>query len=216
MTVTFSPAADFADITDGLEAVTLSQRGSTDTAVTNALKRAITTREAAASQGRYTAADVRWHIPIEECVVTPAMGDVIIDGDSVRWTVLEVQKATLESRWACVCRDVAIVAGLDDTIIVDVATYTKGDGGAEEATWRVFQSGVRARIQPDRVEVRIENDARIASKRYLIYADAALDLDQTYRIKDREGNTYTILSITNAERVGEVMTIEAEVSPWPS
>jgi hypothetical protein len=102
MSVGFDPSTDLVDVADGLEAVTLiPRRASEGTTIAHALPRMVSLREAAASGGQYTQADVRWHLPVEEYATRPALGDVIQDGDGTRWTVLEVEKATMGTRWGC-------------------------------------------------------------------------------------------------------------------
>lgn len=214
---TLDLSADFADIVDNLQAVTLLRRESDESvAIASALRRAVTTDEAAESDGRYTSADVRWHLPVEELATRPGLGDAIVDSTGIRWTVLDVQEATLGSRWACTCRDVAIAFNLDSTITIEEATFTKGDEGASEPTWRIWRTGVRARIQPDRAEPLTQNETRVMQRRFLVYCDATLDLDHNYRLKGRDGKIYKVTAVYNAERIGEATTIEAEVTPWPS
>jgi hypothetical protein len=147
MALNLDPSGDFPQAADATEAVTLRRRGtspgSPGTVVPHALRRAVTTREAAQSHGRYTASDVTWHLPTGELPESPRLGDVIADGEGRRWTVLEVQLATLGTRWRCTARDLAIVYALDDTVTVLKASYAKGEGGAAEATWRPWKTGVR-------------------------------------------------------------------------
>lgn len=214
---TFSPAADFADVVDGLEAVTLLRRGSSTTvAVTHALERQVTTREAAASYGKYTQADVTWHLPAEECASAPLAGDQILDGDGVRWTILEVRKSTLGTRWACVCRDLVVAYGLNDTVAILKASYAKGTGGAQEPTWLAWKTGVRARVQPERAEVAVELGARRTAERFLIYIAEDVQLDHSCRVQDEAGAVYKIVAIRAREDIGGYTTIEAERTPWPA
>jgi hypothetical protein len=104
---------------------------------------------------------------------------------------------------------------LDDTITVLQAVYTKGEGGAVETAWSPWKTLVRARIQPVVVEVGVENQARQSATRYQIFLEENLALDHTHRIQGPDGTVYKILSTTRAERIGELQTIEAEVTPWP-
>ena len=55
---------------------------------------------------------------------------------------------TLGTRWRCTTRSLVVVYGLDDTITILKATYVQGEGGAAEATWIPWRTGLRARIQP--------------------------------------------------------------------
>ena len=220
MALNFDPSADFAAAADGAEAVTLQRRGSAPgspgTDVAHALRRAVTTREAAESNGYYTASDVTWHLPTEELGDAPELGDVITDGDGRHWTVLEVQLATLRTRWRCATRSLAIVYALDDTITVLKATYVKDDGGAAEPTWWPWKTGVRARIQPQAAKADSEHQARQTTARYRIFVEEDLAVDHTHRIEGPDGAIYKITGVTGAERIGELQTIEAEVTPWPS
>ena len=225
MTLDFDPAADLAEVFDNTESVTLLRRGSTPgtpgTVIAHALRRAVTTQEAPArnryntwkqvpSDGRVAASSVTWHLPTDELSDAPRLGDVILDGDGRRWTILGVQRATLGTRWQCVSRDVALAYALDDTVSILKATYTKGDCGAAEATWRTWRTGVRARIQPAGVKATTEHGARQTTARYQIFLEEDLALDHSHRIQGPDGTLYGINGTLAAERIGELQSIDAE------
>jgi len=225
MTLEFDPTADFGQVVDGTETITFHRRtdapDSPGVKVAGALRRPITTREAKArnrnhtpkaiaSDGRYTAADVRWHLPADALAEPPHPGDAIVDAGGRRWTILEVEQAVLGGRWCCAARDVAIAEGLHDTIRVLKATYTKGDGGAAEATWTPWLTGLRSRIQPGPVETDPQHGSRATSRRFLIFVEEDLALDHTHRIEDAEGTQYRILGTLGAERIGELQQIDVE------
>jgi len=228
MTVDFNPTDDFADVVDGTETVTLKRRGSSsETVIANALRRAVDTSEAKvrnlyntwktpASDGRHTAGDVTWHLPKEQLSDAPRLGDLIVDGDSGRWTILDVRLATLQTRWQCFARNLAVVYGLDDTVTVLKATYAKGDGGAAEPTWHVWKTGVRARIQPAEVKVDTEHHTRRACQRFQIFVEEDVVLDHNHRIQGPDGSVYSIRSTIGTQRIDQVQTIDAEVTPWPA
>jgi hypothetical protein len=227
MSSLFDPSDDLAAVSDGLETVTLLRRGSTPgspgTVITHALRRAIVVSEATvvtvsdvhkqvASGGRNKAADVAWHLPVAELPESPQMGDWIVDGDRGRWTITEVRRTTLGTRWRCTARNVAIAFGLDDTISVLKATYAKGPGGAAEPTWRVWKTGVRAAIQPQQIKVVADADTHATTSQYRIFVEEELELDHTCRIRDADGTLYAILRATGADRIGELQVIDAEVT----
>ncbi len=231
MSVNFDPSADFVGTTDGLEAVTLLRRGSgpstPGTIVSHALRRAVTIREATIrnryhtrkqvpSGGRYTAGDVAWHLPTGSLSDAPRLGDVIVDGDDRRWTILEVQLATLGTRWRCIARNLAVAYALDDTVVILKATYAKGEGGAAEPTWRIWKTGVRARIQPALADMATEHRARRTVVRYQIFVEEDVALDHTHRLQGPDGTIYKINASHGSERIGELQTIDADVTPWPS
>jgi len=215
----FDPSADFADAVDGTETVAVCRRGSTPgspgTTVSHALRRAVTTREAAESHGRYTASDVIWHLPAAELADSPRLGDLVVDADGRRWTILEVQSAALRTRWRCAARNLAIVYGLDDTITILKATYTKDDGGAAEPLWRPWKTGVRARIQPVATRAGTKHRARQTVTRYQIFVEEDFSLDHTHRIQGPDGTIYQVTGTRGADRIGELQTIEAKITPWP-
>ena len=149
------PSDDLTTVSDGLETVTLLRRGSTSglagTVIAHALRRAISAAEAAIvttgdvhknvpSDGQYAAAAVVWHLPVTELPMAPQLGDVILDGQGQRWTILEVKRTTLGTRWRCETRDVTVAFGLDDTI--SVLKTVAGDGGSILRT-----SGRRASVR---------------------------------------------------------------------
>jgi len=214
------PSDDFVSVSDGAEAVTLLRRGSTSgvagTGIAHALRRAITagqaaiisrgdTRKSVASSGQYMAADLVWHLPIAELTDTPRLGDVILDSDNQRWTILEVKRATLGSRWRCSTRNVVVAFGLDDTISVLKET------GVPD-TWRTWRTGVRARIQP--IETKVDNDDESPSTttRYRVFVEEELEVDHTCLIRGPNGTLYTINNAVGAERIGELQVIEVQVA----
>jgi len=225
MTLNFDPENDFAQVTDGLETVTLRRRGSSlATVLAGALRTAVSTQQAdarnrsntwkdVASDGRYTAADVAWHLPAEQLGSAPRLGDVIVDGDSQRWTILHVQLTTLGTRWKCVARNVAIAYGLDDTVTILAAGYAKSDAGALEPTWRRWKTGVRARIQPAAAEVDTEHQTRRTVRRFQIFLEEDVLLDRTHRIEAPDGTIYKVNGSNGAQRIGELQTVDAELVP---
>jgi hypothetical protein len=218
----FDPSDDLA-ISDGTEAVTLLRCGTTPggagTAISHALRRAISSAEAAIntssdvhknvpSGGQYTAATVIWHLPVAELPVAPRAGDVILDGDGQRWTILEVKCATLGVRWRCETKNVSVAFGLDDTISVLKAVSTPG--GSSETTWRTWRTGVRARIQPTETTITSIAGTASTTTSYRIFVEENLDLDHTCCIRGPDGTLYTIIRTGGAERIGELQVIEVQ------
>jgi len=213
--VVFDPSTDFEDVCDGLEAVTLVPRSGSTIAITNALQRALTTAEIEASNGKYVGGDVRWHLSEAEVTTEPKLGDEIKDANSRRYTIIDKQHATLEHRWRLICRDMAVVWGLDCFITILQATYAKGAGGAMEPTWKVSQTGIRARVQPLALDVEHDHDAQHRVKRVKVYVGEDVVVNHTYRLKGPDGTLYKITGYTGAERIGDAQVINAEVTPWP-
>ena len=224
MPLDFDPSDDLAAVSDGLETVTLLRRGSTSgivgTVIAHALRRAIGAAEAAIvtsgnvrknvpSDGQYAAVGVVWHLPVAELPIPPQLGDMIRDGQSQRWTILEVKRATLGARWRCETRNVAVAFGLDDTISV-LKTVPDG-GGSSTPTWRTWKTGVRARIQPVETKITTVNETPTTTTAYRIFVEENLELDHTCSIRGPDGTIYTITDVIGAERIGELQVIEAQV-----
>jgi hypothetical protein len=215
----FDPSHDLELVADGTETVTLLRRGSTlgdnGTVIAHALRRGMTAAEAAIiasgdvhknvpSDGQHTASTLAWHLPIAELPLEPHLGDVILDGDGQRWTILALKRVTLGARWRCETKNVIVAFGLDDTISVLKTT----DG----TTWRTWRTGIRARIQPIETKIVADADTPYTTKTYRIFTEENLELDHTCRIRGADGSIYSITRTTGAERIGELQVLETVIS----
>ncbi len=205
----FDPSDDFAAVTDGLVPVTVMRPGSSArTDVAGALRQAVRAREIDQSPGRFESGDVVWHLPAAELPEPPQPGDVILDPDGVRWTVLDVRHRVLGSRWRCVARNLALFHGLDDYVDIEKAGYTKGSGGADEVAWHVWRAGLRARIEPLDAAVRAEHGKQSAAARFRVYLAEDVPVDHLHRIKAADGTVYAITGHRKAERIDALMEID--------
>jgi hypothetical protein len=219
MTTNFDPTADFSQVVDNIETVTLLRRGTMPSAegtvIQHALRRAVQSGEFAArnrnesrpyinSDGQCVATDSDWHLPAAELTTPPDIGDVILDGDSRRWTILELELVMLRTRWKCFTRELSIAHGLDDTI-----TILKAVEGVSGTTWRIWRTGIRARIQPLEVKINEIDSVRSSTATFRIFLEEDLALDHTHRIRSANGSLYEITSIIGLARLGELQTVEA-------
>ncbi len=202
---------DFVRIADGVEAVTILRPGSVvRMAVPHALHQGIRMGEAADSDGRYLASDVVWHLPFFEFDAAPRPGDVILDAREQRWTMLDVRRTTLDTRWRCVARNLAIAHGLDDVIEIDKATYEKGQGGAATPVWRTWRSGVRARIPPVESGIERRADQAKAADRCTVFIADELMLGRDHRLRAADGTLYAVRGWRKAQRIDALIEIDAE------
>jgi hypothetical protein len=209
MSLSFDPSGDFANVVDGLEPVTLLRPGSSSTAsVDGAMRAAVCTAEARASDGKVTAGDVVWHLPAAELDAPPGPGDVIVDAAGGRWTVLAVRLATAGSRWRCACRNLAVAGGLDQYVDIEQATYAKGEHGAEQTAWRPWRTGVAARIQPVRAVARDEHQRQVTTAEFVVYLAGPLAIDHTHRIKSPDGTIYRIIATRRAGQIAALTEID--------
>lgn len=204
----FDPDDDFASVADGLQRVTLSRPGTSLAIELAALRRAVGRREAACSGGRYTTSDIAWHLPGASQAVSPQVGDLLVDGDGERWTILGVFRTTLGSRWKCVCRSLAIARGLDGHIDLEKAVVTRSAAGAELLAWQTWRTGLAARIEP--VAIQLDGKAGGERRLYRIYLLDAIEIDGVCRARAPDGTRYRILGSRRGERLGELMYLEAE------
>jgi hypothetical protein len=201
---------DFAAVADRLEAVTLERRDGAPTPLAGALRRAVTTREAAISDGKYTSGDVRWHLSAAELTKPPALGDRIIDGAGQSWTILEMRLATCGSRFECVTRNLAIAAGLDTLITIRRESIVKGTNGAAERSWQSYRTNVRARIQEQAAERSEQHGRQSGIVLAKIYLAEQIPVDNGFQIVAADGMTYEVTGYESPDEMGRLFVINAE------
>lgn len=221
----FNPATDLATIADGAETAILLRHDDPPDApgmrIERALRLAIVRREPVVGNryevrrqvdtfGRFTAGDVVWRLPAGSLPAAPRLGDVLLDAADRRWTVLEVEQPRLGLGWRCTARDLVLAYSLDNAVTVLQPVYAKGLGGAAEATWVAWRTGVRASIQPVRESPATAQGAyRVAAHVRILLAEN-LALSAAHRVLGPDGTLYRILVISGRERLGEPQAIEAK------
>lgn len=205
-------ARDSLSVVDGTETVSLIRRSGEEATMPGALKRRLTTSEAAASDGRYTASDVTWHLSTDELAEPPAVGDFLRDCSGAKWAVLEVDESRRSGRWICRARKLEMAGGLDKTVRIQRATWSKGPSGDAVATWHDVLVNVPARIQPERTVVNVDQGRRDVTATHKIYLAVAIPLDEDHRIVHDEA-AYRIVSQENAERIDQLAVVNAIEMP---
>lgn len=206
-------ANDLVDVVDNLETVVLKRPGSTTVqTVPLALRSALDTREAAASNGKYTQDDVVWHIPVTvtinevDSTVTPYVGGQVVTGLLDQYfTILSVTKATIKTRWRCVTRDLAIAAGTNQEVTILRKLTTRGTGGAAEYTeTEEVKTGFKARIQTESVTPEVIDGRQSATVRANMYMAEAFDLDSRYIVRESDGKEWDVESYLAPEEIGQL------------
>jgi len=208
MPVTFSPVGDFSAVCDGLQAVTLTDREGTTEGLESGLRRKITEREAAASNGKYTTQDVRWNLSQSEVTLALVPGCTITDADDAEWTVLSVERATLGDRWACVCRNLVVTEGLDTLIAIQVSTPAKGPTGAHVDSWEYLLTDVRAKFQRVAAGEESERGARRLTRDFICFLREQVDLRGHHRIIDADGKAYRVTGYRDPERIDKLSEVD--------
>jgi len=212
--MTFDPSDDWSGVIDGLQAITLLRPGtSVSVPVLHALRRGVKDGRAESVVAWNSQNDVVWHLPAAEIPQSPRPGDLLIEEDGRRWTVLSVRAVGLATRWRCIARDLIAAHGLGDCIRIERANYVKSSNGAEEVVWRLWKTGVRARIQPLIQEKLDEHHRTTTAAVFKIYVAEDLEMDHACRIRGPDGKAYRVQSYSAAQRldaVGEIMAIADE------
>ena len=211
--MSFDPSGDFAEVVDGLEAVTLAVSGLADQSILNAHRNQITNAEIEASNGFARQGDTVWQWPVSETPTRPILGSTLTDGDSRTWTILTIFKQVLSSKWSAVCRELAIEETSDTLITIQVATYTKGTHGAPEPAWANVYTSVRAKIQAIDQTPEVEHDADETAEIYRIILAANLSISTVsaaYRVIDADGQIYHVIRYEQPSRIDALPVIVAE------
>lgn len=206
MTLATDIAGDFALVADNLEAATLKRPGSSaTTAITNALRRAISTDQAAESQGKYTRSDVVWHFPVSEG--TPHVGDILVPttAPSERWTILDYSKETLGARWRCVCRDIAIAFGLSQVFTIRQVQTKRGprDAAADYSQFKEVRTGFRGKLQVDSITPEVSDGRQGGTVTARFYMYEAFELDGTHLVVEANGTEWGVESYLGLEEIGQ-------------
>ncbi len=200
---------------DNLTSVTLKFRdGSPDELINGkALRRAVTFREAMASNGKVTTSDVHWHIPVDGLNKTPTLGDKIVHG-STEWTVLVREEQTLSTRLRFTCRDIAITAGLDTVIKIQSSTTQKEQAtNAIKLVYSDLHTNVRAKIQfvsgtRDRQSGRDE-----MVRKWAVSFEQTFAFSPNYRIVGPDGVFYKPVELRDPDDIGKPFVVICEAYP---
>ncbi len=210
MVTGFDPQSDFAQVADALESVTLRRvDGSGSVALASALRRSVTTREVAASDGKYTTSDVHWHLAAAELASPPRLGDQIIDATGEAWTILETQLATCGSRWKCTARNLVLAGGLNTYITILREVATKGPSGAVEPTFAPYASGLQARIQELSATRGEQHGRQSGIVKAKIYLTQQILVDNGNRIQAADGSLYEVTGYDHPDSIASLFTINA-------
>lgn len=209
---------------DGRETVTFTahQHASpTDTnyTLTDALRRALTFKEMAASGGVYTTQDRRWIIP--QAMLTaagfagkPRPADWLTDAQGVRWTVLATDFQVLQSVWLLTTRNLVLAAGLYDLISLWRPANLVDPAGSRGGPFVQVYADVPARIQEQDGEARDERGQRITVRRYTVYLGQRLEVIQEDRMQDAAGNKYEVMSYSRPDLITDLMELHVERRGW--
>jgi hypothetical protein len=183
-------------------------------------------KELAPSGGVYTAQDLVWHLPkvlVDAAGATgqqaPKPGDLVTDGGSVVYTILERQLNTLASTYKCMTRDMILAYQLYRLLSVNRPPAWTGTtdnaGGRVYGTYTAVYSGIAARIQEQEGGQADERGKRLTVKKYTVWVSQRLYLTIEDQIVDDAGNIYEVKSWHDADRIDQLQSVDCELR-WPT
>ena len=218
---------------DNTEAATLEstrRTGSMISRIEVVKRRAITAREVQASGGAYVPSDVNWHIPAAELPtnIVPKKGDVVVDGQSNRWTCIEIAHNKHDyngpQTYKMVCRNLTIQEDLKHVIDIQRPEITFDAAGVKVKRWpddddprgSVVYDEMAARVQLQSQEIADEHLKRGFRETYSVIVDRQVAVEDEDRIKWTHLGVTKYLDITGVQspdRFDELPVISAVLNP---
>lgn len=237
--VQMNMALDFL-VWDNLETCTLVSRRSTgdmsDT-IASVRRHQVTTKEAAASYGAYMDGDVFFYVArrrVSEAIGEPKIGDMVIDDEDNRFTVLAVDHRKRDKAQAQTFRlqgrNLSVVFDLRDLITIEVPVRTLDSSGVRTLVWATKYDFLPGRVQKLSEEVAEERGLRGFQAVYEVTVDREVTVTSEDRIKwipglvESPGGQATtphgeaavyldIRQYREAESLGSLPVIQAVVPP---
>jgi hypothetical protein len=187
----------------------------------NAFRRALTTREKAASNGAYTGQDLVFLIPSPESQKPDdhfpfKPGDVVVDAKLTSWTVLEAGSIAWTNLWRLVTRNLVLTHGLRNEVTILRPTITTHAGGHPVFSWgpdatKVVEN-LPARVQLMETTPDVLNDVDSAHERFTVILGQQVTLETEDRIVvtkgQRQGIALEWQAMRNADRIDELPVVE--------
>lgn len=201
---------DYELLVDQLEAVTLRRRGAVEGLhLKSASRQQVTVQEAEPSDGVAIQADAVWHLQLPPDEPAPQVGDVIVDKQKSRWTILESQQLLALGRCKCTTRELRLAFGCHQ--LVDVQRPIWGDvgSGPEIVDWTEICHALPVNIRLD--EMILDTSTTPPSRQliYEIVLSETVALEPDDRLIDEQGTSYRLQSLTQAERIDRLPIAQA-------
>lgn len=196
-------------IFDNLEAVsfvTVANSGDTTASIANALRRAMSYKELAASGGQYTGKDLVWWIPYT-LLQSAKTKDRVIDAAGVSWVVLDATLNTLQTLWRLVTRNPIIAYDLRQLVTL-AKNNTDQDAGKQRAPeWLPYRSACPASVTRDGLDIADAFGQRTGRSSYSVVIEEVDDLSIEWQIW-WGSKKLQIESVTKWGLVGELLQIK--------
>ncbi len=201
---------DFQLLDDDTEAVTLCRRNSNNELFVEIAKRQqVTTQQANSGEGHAIQADAVWHLqlPLDEQV--PQIGDVILDQQKNRWTILQSQSLFALGRCKCTTRELRLAYGCHQLVDAIRPVWDDLGSGPEVVEWTAVCDALPVSIRLDEM---IADWSTTPPTKQLIYEfvlSEMVPLEPDDRLIDEHGNSYRLQSLTQAARIDRLPIAEA-------
>lgn len=193
---------DFAEFVDNLEPVTLRRKDSTKELVVEAAYRhQVETQESELSGGAVLKADAVWHLQLPSDAVAPQIGDVVIDQQENRWTLLEIQQLTMLGRWKCDSRELRIAYSCHDRVEIDRAVWGDLGAGPVIVDWTSICATLPVSIQLDEMILDTSTTPPTKQLLYRIILSESIALEPDDRLTAEDGTSYRLQTLRQAERI---------------
>ena len=200
MTSIFNVVDDFQDVVDNTEAVVLNRRDSSqNVAIDAARQQSIVTQESRPSDGAVRQADAVWHLPMPEGESAPQLGDVLIDAEGRRWTVLETRELPALGRWKCETRELSIAFGCVDRVDIERAMWDDLGSGPEIVGWVYVRTSLPVKIQPQEMTVDTSSTPWEAEADFEIILSQSIALEPGDRFVAEDGTIYALQAYKQTE-----------------
>jgi hypothetical protein len=201
---------------DNIECVELIRPGTTAPVEVQALRRQVSVREAAASDGAYITSDVQFEIPRSKvCRTPPGVGSLIVSDSGEYFTIYQADKATLKSRYRCWCHAPVIQEELDDIVSLEECTHLRDETDAPYESWTPVETNIRGKVYTDYIKSEVANDQRQRAPKIMIYLDTTVQIEPTWRVRDSGGNYYNISKVMRPT-LGRLIALEATSARTPA
>ena len=196
-------------IFDNLEAVsfvTVANSGNTTTNIANALRRAMSYKQLAASGGQYTGKDLVWWIPYT-LLGSAKTKDKVVDAAGVSWVVLDATLNTLQTLWRLVTRNPVIAYDLRQLVTLAKNNTDQDQGKQRAPEWLPYRAACPASVIRESLDTADAFGQRTGRSSYSVVIEEVADLSIEWQIWWGE-KKLRIESVTKWGLVGELLQIK--------
>lgn len=206
---------------DGVETVTVIQAGTGKRQIVNhALQRGVTVRDAIGSDGTYQQGDVKWTLPVAECVVfKPDTGDFVQQADQTLWSIGTVELVSLKSRFRPWTKRVNLRPETAIDLKIYKPKFKKDETGAPEAIFKLWkQTTGHINELASQIEIEVgggQHGRRRVKITHQIFIADQLDVQAGFKVVDPTGATWNVNRVTGKTSIGVAVTLDVEQARTP-